>query len=393
MESIVESIELLLLISALVAIIARKFKIPYTVGLVIAGSGFSFFSNLQQIPLSRNLIFSAFLPPLIFEAAFYIKWHKLKIDFLPTITLATVGVLLSAAITTLGMYYVLGWSLQSALLFGAMICATDPVSVIATFKDAGLTGRLRLLVEAESILNDGTAAVLFSLVVSFLGGETLSLISVGLDLLREIGGGVLVGAIVGILVLWISGKTEDHLVEITFTTIAAYGSFLIAQRLHCSGVLSTLVCGLIVGNVRTVGAFSEDGRDALHSFWEYIAFVANSLIFLLIGGQIVHEHLFLLILPILGAFLISTISRVIPVYFLSSLFYKSSRAIDIKHQHVLAWGGLRGALSLALALGLPPEIEGRNLIITVTFGTVALSILSQGLTIPTLLRRLHLIGS
>ena len=391
MESVLESIELLLLISALVSMLARKIKIPYTVGLVVAGLSFGIFSDVQHIQLSKNLIFSAFLPPLIFEAAFYIEWQELKKDFLPTLTLATLGLLFSAMITAVGMYYIVGWDLPTALLFGAMICATDPVSVIATFKDAGVHGRLRLLVESESLLNDGIAAVLFGLILMYVSGHDVSASSIGIDLLREVGGGIFIGFMVGSLILWIAGKTEDHLIEITFTTIAAYGSFLIAQKFHCSGVLSTLVCGLILGNLGTSGALSENGRDAVNSFWEYIAFVANSLIFLLIGGQIAHEHFIGLLIPILCAFIISTTSRAIPVYLLSCLFRKSSLAIDIKHQHVLVWGGLRGALSLALALGLPVEMEGRNLIVAVTFGTVALSILSQGITMPILLRRLGLI--
>jgi CPA1 family monovalent cation:H+ antiporter len=149
----------LLLIAGVVAILTRRLRVPYSVGLVFAGIILSLSPFFSDIPFTKDLIFNVFLPPLVFEAAIQIHWKDLRKQFFVILMLATVGVCLSAAVTALGMRYLVGWEWVSALLFGALIAATDPVSVIATFKEAGVHGRLRLLVEAESLFNDGTAAV------------------------------------------------------------------------------------------------------------------------------------------------------------------------------------------------------------------------------------------
>src|SRR5437870_3716011 len=153
----IEQIELLLLVAAVVAIVARYFRVPYTVGLVLAGTALAFSPITVELRLTKTLIFTAFLPPLVFEAAFYMPWPEFRRDLPVLLTLATVGVLLSAALTAAGMHYLIGWEWIAALLFGVLISATDPVSVIATFKQAGLKGRLCLLVAGERLLNDGTA--------------------------------------------------------------------------------------------------------------------------------------------------------------------------------------------------------------------------------------------
>jgi monovalent cation:H+ antiporter, CPA1 family len=155
-ELSIERVELLLLIAAIVAMAARRLKIPYTVGLVVAGITLALFPLTPDITITKELVFTIFLPPLVYEAALYIRWKELRRDLDIILALATLGVLLSAAVTAAGMHYGVNWSGPSAILFGVLISATDPVSVIATFKEAGVHGRLRLLVEAESLFNDGT---------------------------------------------------------------------------------------------------------------------------------------------------------------------------------------------------------------------------------------------
>ena len=278
-----ETLEILLLIAAVVAMLTRKLRVPYSVGLVATGIMLAFFSLQLDITLTKELIFSTLLPPLIFEAAFFLHWKELRRDFWVITTLASVGVVLSAAVTAVGMHYLAGWEWMAALVFGVLIAATDPVSVIATFKETGVKGRLRTLVEAESLFNDGAAAVLFGVVIAMAAGEEITATFISLVLVKTVGGGILCGALVAWLMLLMAGRTQDHLVEITFTTVAAYGSFLLAEHLHLSGVLATLTTGLMMGNLGIKGAISERGREAVEAFWEYIAFVSNSLIFLLIG--------------------------------------------------------------------------------------------------------------
>ncbi|WP_395143909.1 cation:proton antiporter [Armatimonas sp.] len=392
----IEKVAFLLLVVCLIAMAARRLKLPYTVGLVASGALLSLTGLLSGVSLTKELIFSALLPPLIFEAAFYIPWKELRADLKPILLLATVGVLLAMGLTAAGMHFLAGWPWQAALVFGTLIAATDPVSVIATFKEARVHGRLRLLVEAESLFNDGTAAVVFGVVLAWATSGNLAAGQIGLDLLREVGGGCLIGLLVAGLVLWIAGKTDDHLVEIALTVVAAYGSFLLAQHFHCSGVLATLCCGLLLGNVGSLslGSLSDAGRDAVGSFWEFAAFSVNSIIFLLIGAQ-EHGLLGQLVrydIPILIAIVVVTLGRGVTVYPLCGLLSRSKQAICLPHQHTLFWGGLRGALALALVLGLPDDLPLRQELLATTFGVVVFSVVVQGLTFLPLLKRLKLLG-
>lgn len=383
----IDRIEALLLLAALVAMAARRMRVPYSIGLVVAGIALSFITTAPTFTLTKELIFGAFLPPLVFEAALFITWRELKADLGVILSLATVGVTAAAAVTALGMHLLAGWAWGPATVFGALIAATDPVSVIATFKEAGVKGRLRLLVEAESLFNDSTAAILFGVAVAVAMGSRATGIGISWTLFTNVGGGLAVGVAVGGAILLVAGQTTDHLVELTFTTVAAYSSFLIAEHFHFSGVLATLVCGLLVGNVGPLGSISPKGREAVESFWEYAAFVVNSLIFILIGIREAAQDFRHVIGPILIAIVLVTLGRAVAIYPLCALFRKGDRRVSAQHQHVLFWGGLRGALALALALGLPDAMPLREEILAVTFAVVAFSLFAQGLTMTPLLRR------
>jgi len=378
----------LLLIAAVVAMLSRRLHLPYSAGLVAVGLalGVALLPFSPAISLTKDLIFTVLLPPLVFEAALGLPWKKLREDFLVILVLATVGVLISAGFTAVGMHYLARWEWLSAALFGALIAATDPVSVIATFREAGAHGRLLLLVEAESLFNDGTAAVAFGVVVAFATGHGSSGLSVAPATVLMIGGGVMCGAMVAGSVLVLAGHTEDHLVEITFTTVAAYGSFLLAEHFNFSGVLATLTAGLMLGSSASE-VISGRGREAVQAFWEYAAFVANSMVFLLIGIHGARQNLASVWVAACLAILLVTLGRAVAVYPCCWLFSRSARRVPARQQHVLFWGGLRGALALALALGLPAEVPGREQIITVSFAVAAFSIFAQGLTMKPLLRK------
>lgn len=375
----------LLLVAAVVAILTQKVGWPYSVGLVVAGIILSLLPFPSSLGLTRELLFGTLLPPLIFEAALSLDWRELRRDIGLVVVLATLGVFVSAAITASGMHALAHWPWLSAAAFGILIAATDPVSVIAIFREAGVRGRLRLLVESESLFNDGTAAVGFGIVISLAAGGHLSASEIGSAALATIAGGLLCGAIVAAIILSLVGRTEDHLIELTFTTVAAYGSFIFAEYFHASGVLATLTAGLLMGNARP-HVLSERGRVAVQAFWEYMAFLANSLIFLLIGMQQAQLNYRQASLAILAAMVLVIVGRAAAVYPSCLIFARTSRRVSYFHQHVLFWGGLRGGLALALALGLPPALPFRGEIITVSFGVVAFSIFVQGLTMTPLLR-------
>ena len=382
----VQRIEILLLIAAVVAMLARRLRVPYSIGLVFAGIALALSPFSPDVELTKQLVFTLFLPPLIFEAAFQLRWRELRKDLPVILCFATVGVLFSAAATAAGMHFLARWSWISAVVFGVLIAATDPVAVIAMFKDAKVHGRIRLLVEAESLFNDATAAVAFAIALVIASGQNTGVIEVTKTLLVVISGSLLCGAVVAGIVLLLAGATDDHLVEITFTAVAAFGSFLVAEHFHLSGVLACLTTGLILGNVGHL-AIAPKERKAVEEFWEYAAFVANSLIFLLIGMRMANQDYRFVLLPALIAIVVVIVGRGLAIYPLSLVFSKSNRRLKSSEQHVLFWGGLRGALALALALGLPPEMTGRAEIITVAFAVVAFSIFVQGLTVKPLMRR------
>jgi CPA1 family monovalent cation:H+ antiporter len=201
-------------------------------------------------------------------------------------------------------------------------------------------------------------------------------------------GGVFCGATIALGALLLAWRTQDHLVEITVTTVAAYGSFLLADHFGVSGVLATITAGLVMGNFKFRKVISEHGRESVQSFWEYAAFVANSLIFLLIGMHEARQHFVAMWLPAATAIALVTLGRTVAIYSCCLLFSRSSLRISGKHQHILFWGGLRGAVALALALGLPPTVPLREEIVSISFAVVAFSVYVQSLTIVPLLRKM-----
>ncbi len=382
-----EAALLLLLLAAVVALLTRRLRLPYSVGLVLAGMGVGLLPVSPAIALTHNLIYSVLLPPLIFEAALHLRWERLRRELPVVLTLATAGVAISMAVSAAGMRYAANWPWTLALIFGALIAATDPVAVLETFRDSHVHGRLRLLLESESLINDGTAAVAFAVAVEWAQGNTPTPLGVAGALLASVGGSLVCGAAVALAALFLVGRTQDHLVELSFTAVAAYGSFLIADRLHFSGVLSAIVAGLIIGNRGPLRALSGRGREALDAFWEYAAFVANSLVFLLIGMRETTQHFATVWIACAVAIAVVLVGRAAAVYPLSALFARSQLRVSAPRQNALFWGGLRGALALALALGLPKDLPGREDVITVSFAVVAFSIFVQGLTMPAVLRR------
>jgi len=390
MELSIENGALLLLISAVVAMLTRRLHLPYSVGLVAAGIAIALLPFAPDVKLTKELLFSVLLPPLIFEASYYLNWQHLRKDLSVVLVLATLGVVFSAAVTAVGMHYFVDWPWFSALIFGVLIAATDPVSVIATFKEAKAQGRLLMLVESESLFNDGTAAVLFAICLELALGGAITPVEMATRLGITVGGSLLCGALVGGAALLLTGRTDDHLVEITFTTVAAYGSFLLAEHLHLSGVLATMTAGLMMGNLRALGSInlsiSDRGRDAVQAFWEYAAFVANSLVFLLIGMHEARQNFFSGWVTIGIAIVVVLLGRAMAVYPCCLLYAGSGLRVSLRHQHVLVWGGLRGALALALALALPSDVPQREAIVTVSFAVVAFSVFVQGLTLTPVLK-------
>jgi CPA1 family monovalent cation:H+ antiporter len=398
---------LLLILGIAVAAGARRLRLPYTLALVGAGIALGFVNpeELGSFELSADLLFTFLLPALLFEAAFHLRFQEFRANVVPIMVLALPGVLLSTAITSGALLLLLrgpsfGW--EHALLFGAMISATDPVSVLSLFKSLGVDRRLNIIVEGESLLNDGVAVVLFLIVAAMFGVEVGHGGHVELHSASEVavfgirtflwmaGGGVLVGGLVGALGSAFVRNVDDHLVEITVTTVLAYGSFLLAEQFHCSGVLSTVTAGIVTGSFGAEYGMSTRTRLAVEDFWEYAAFVTNTLVFLLVGVEIQIGPLVGDAWPILAAFGATLLGRAVAVYGSLLALRLLGRPLPLPWGHVMVWGGLRGGLSMVLVLGLPAEWPGRELLVHLVFGTVGASLFLQGLSIAPLVSRLRL---
>lgn len=394
-------IELLLIVS-LVAIVVRRLRVPYTVALVVVGLLLTFQQPLD-IELTPELILALFVPPLIFEAAFHIEYRRLRENLVPIMVLAVPGMLLSTFLVGFLVNAGIGVALPTALVFGALISATDPVAVIALFRSLGAPKRLAVLVEGESLFNDGTAIVVFNLMVAAAlpaaasaahgasaGGETFSVLAGIVDFLRVALGGLAVGLGAGWLVSQLIARIDDYLIETTLTTVLAFGAYLLAERLHVSGVLAVVAAGIVCGNIGPKG-MSPTTRIVLFNFWEYLAFVANSLVFLLIGLDVNIPQIIDNLQPIAIAVLAVLASRALVIYALTFLSNRGRQKVSFSYQHVLFWGGLRGAISLALVLSLPAAFPDRELLRVLTFGVVLFTLLGQGTTMSPLLRRLGLV--
>ncbi|HZZ61044.1 MAG TPA: sodium:proton antiporter [Roseiarcus sp.] len=382
----------LLGLAILVALAARRLRLPYTVGLVLAGAALAGFRINAGLALTHDLIFDVVLPPLLFEAALNLHWKELRRDLVPVLALATIGVALCAGLVAWGLVHWLAWPIEPALAFGALIAATDPISVIALLREAGVTGRFRLLIESESLFNDGAATVLFTVVLVWAardgaGGGVLEAARI---LGESAGGGLLVGLVVGAAAVVVAGTSDDHLVETALTVLAAFGSFLLADHFHGSGVLATVAAGVVMGNLGVLTpksgfglALSAQGRAFVLAFWEFAAFLANSLVFLLIGSAMASVEFSREGWQALAiAIGLALAGRAAAVYPVCLAFARSRWAVPLKEQLLLWWGGLRGALALALALALPGDLPLREDILIVAFAVVAFSVIVQGLTAP-----------
>lgn len=392
----IEFILWLLIAASLIAVISERLRIPYTVALVLGGLalGSVHFPAVQDFLshrpewLSPDVSLVIFLPALLFEGSLKFQIRHLRQNLVPIFLLATVGVLVSTLVTGFAVHWFLSVPLLIALLFGTIVAATDPISVLAIFRGMSVNKRLSTIVEGESLFNDGTAVVLFTILLAAIATGHISAWSGIRSFCVEVLGGVAVGLMLGYVFSKATQRIDEPQIEITLTTILAYGSYLIAESLHVSGVMATVTAGLMIGNFGAHIGMSPRTRIALWSFWEYVSFVINSLVFLLIGFQVrVGEWMqsWNAILLIIG---VVVAARMLVVYGLLPVSNKFTENIPGRWGHVLVWGGMRGALSLALALSLADDFPYRSQILSLTFGVVAFTIVAQGLTIKPLLRTL-----
>lgn len=368
-------------------------QIPYTLLLVIVGLGLAFL-DIRLVNLSPELILEIFLPPLLFEAAWNIRWRNLKENLVPVTLLAIVGVVISVVGIGFSLNYFTGLSLPIALLVGASLAATDPVAVIALFRELGVGERLTVLTEGESLFNDGAAVVAFSILVGIpLGVQEFSVTNSVVQFVAVTGIGIGIGSLIGFGISYLTQRFDLPLVEQSLTLLSAYGAYLLTEELGGSGVIGVVTVGIILGNFGSRIGMNPRTRLSVSEFWEFIAFFVNSIVFLLIGDQINISSLADNWKLILVAIIALVIIRAISIYGLGTLSNLITKQdITWQEETVLWWGGLRGSVSIALALSVPTMLEGRQDIIEAVFGVVLFTLLVQGLTMQTVIEKLGLIG-
>ena len=382
-----------LLVAALVGIVVSRLRLPYTVALVLVGLALSLFGVFQSINLTDELILLVFLPPLLFEGAInmdlddlLLRWHQVGM-------LAFVGTAISAGVIAAALTWVPGMSFELAVVLAVMLAATDPVSVLAIFKEHGVGTGLRTLMEGESIFNDALAIVLYLIAVEVaFGEETVTFQDAVVEFGTEVVVGTAVGLLIGFTAHRLMSALDDHLVEIMLSLVTAYGAYLVADRLHGSGVIAVVVAGLLIGNYGTRMAMSASSRVSLLDFWEVLTFFANSALFLLMGlafdiGELRGRTLTATVSAIVAVL----IGRAVISFGLLQIFRRSRTApVPVAWQTAVFWGGLRGSIPVALVLGLDdPVFAGINAV-TVVFAVVMFSLIVQGLTYKPVLDRLGL---
>ena len=347
--------------------------------------------------LTRELLFTFFLPGLLFEAAFHLDLGAFRQVWRSAVFLSVPGVVIAMGIAAGILIGITGLLLpqaaidfKTALVFAAVVAATDPVAVTALFREVRVPARLTVLIEGESLFNDGVGVVILTLVLAHMTGEASSVSATVVQFALVAGGGVLVGLATG----WISSKIirrlDDRLIEIGLTVIAAYGSFVLAESIRASGVLAIVVAGMMCGREGRNLGMSAASRVAVETFWEYVAFALNSIVFLLIGFQYESLRLAPIWRELFAAVAAVLIARGVIVLSLFGLAAPLRESIPAKWAPVLVWGGLRGALSIVLALSLPESLPNRELITALTVGVVLASIVVQGLSMPSLILGLRL---
>lgn len=388
--SVATFLELLIVVAA-VAVGVRFVRIPYTVALVLAGLGLALTAHLPGVHLTPDVILTVFLPVLLFYGAYELELADLRANLLPVTLLAVPGVVATAGLVGAGLHLAAGLPWVQALLFGTIVAATDPVAVLATFRQVRVPGRLAIVVAGESLFNDGTALVFFTTMLGIATAGTFHAAETVERFVVAVAGGLLLGVAVGVGGGALLQRIDDTLVEMAIMLIMAYGGYLLAERLGVSGPLATVAAGLFLGE-HDIHVLSPTTRMQTRAIWEFLDFGANSLLFLLVGlelrsvgratvfgqGGQVWWSLAVAILAVL-------LARLIVVWATGLVLARAGHPFPPGWRGAIVWAGLRGAVALAAALSLPADLPGRELLLVLTFGVVLFTIVVQGMTMPWLL--------
>jgi CPA1 family monovalent cation:H+ antiporter len=389
-ESSVNVLAAMLLGAAVLGILAWRINLPYAVALVLAGIAVEQLHVVALPQLEPRVLLFVLLPPLLFDAAFRLDDVQLRRLAQPVLWLAVPGTVATAAIVGAVLALMLHFPLAEALLFGSIVSATDPVAVVAVFRTIDAPKRLAVLVEGESLINDGVAITLYTATIGLATSGSADVPAALALFVRQVAGGVGIGVVLGIVFSRVTATIDDHMIEMTLSTALAYGSYLVAQWADASGALACVAAGLVHGSYGREVGMSERTRRVLDDLWEYFGFVVNAVVFLLVGFSTNLAALAANALAVLASIFGVFVARVLVVMIPPEVL-RLTRRIRVVTSHgeraILIWGGLRGALTITLALALPADFADRQLFISMAFGVVLFTLLVQGVTLPALIKR------
>jgi len=382
----------LVAVAGLSAVVTTRLALPYPVTLVVIGLLAGAILPAGEVRVEPELVLLVLLPGLVFEAALRLDIAILRRAFAGVVLLAAPGVLVTAAIVAVILLMTIQLPLGEGFVVGAIVAATDPVAVVSTFRRLGSPAELTTLVEGESLFNDGTALVVFAIAVRAASGGVGPVEGAVAFVVT-----VIASTVIGVAAGWLASRlisaVDDHLVELTLSLATAYGTYLLADGLDQSGIIATVVAGVLLGNQGRREVMSERAQDTLDDVWEFIAFVLTAFAFLLVGLSIPVADLVARIPAIAWGVVAVLIGRAVVVYGLlapvgqllaaagkARLGERPDKAMPIGWLHVLFWAGLRGAVAVAMALSLPESFPDRALIQEIVFGVVLFTLFVQGTT-------------
>ena len=388
------SIYNIIIVVTLITLFARRFNFSQTLALIIAGIYSTLFTNFQLPHIESEIFITILLPPILFQETLHLNVDNLIDDADIIMNYAIIGTIVMIVSISLFSYLALNFGVIESILLGIIIAPTDPVSVISTFQKLGVIKRFQLLLAGETLFNDGVAIVMYSILLNILTVGSMSILDISVLTITTILGGILLGILNGYLAHTIFCWTDDKFVKVLISFIIAFGGFKLAEELGTSGVLATVFSGLIINyRSKKYGGVDIPSLDMLDALWEFVGFLAQSFAFIFIGMNIETAILISYAVPIFAVFVFILLARYLMVVFVARIIYNIRKKV-IPENWVLGmtWSGLRGGISVVLALGIPRlGLPHGEEILTLTFGVVLLSTIVQGITMASIVKKLNLL--
>ncbi|KOS08201.1 sodium:proton exchanger [Flavobacterium akiainvivens] len=391
--------------------VAEKFKFPYPILLIVAGIAIGFAPEVPKIEINPEIVFLIFLPPLLYDAAFNISFTDFKTHISTISTLAiTLVFLTTLGIAVVARYLVPGMTWPLAFVLGAILSATDAVAAMSITRGLNISHKTNTILEGESLINDASALVAYRFAVAAVGGASFILWKASLEFVMLLAGGIVIGSLMSRLIFLLKFVRQSPMIIISFLLLLPFVTYLLAEELHVSGVIAVVTLGLSIAFVSNK-VFPDNLKNQSRHIWDIIIFMLNGLIFILIGLQypyvlknIPKDQVIPYLLYALLITVVTLLIRTLRVFMQRSrlkkaLSMKRSRItkealLDFRTSLIISWSGMRGIVSLAIAIGLPKELEDgtpfplRNEIIFISVAVVLFTLLGQGLTLPWLVKKL-----